>query len=116
MSMKLSRCIRAAIAVLGVAALVPNAAQAVKSPELPAPSPFWSQEILLDTFNFAFPDTGTTYWYDSFTLPAGAKVEFKARYPHSRYFSFNSYFTTPTLKGVVSDAIRDNQIVPDAGS
>ena len=108
--------LRTAFVANAILALSAAGAHAAKTPTAPAPSCFWSVPIVLDTLNVGFPDTGAVYYYNNFKLPPGAEVVFHGTYPHARYFSFNSYFTTPTLKGVPSDAIHDAQIAPDPGS
>ncbi len=95
----------AAFIASAILALSAAGAHAAKVPGAPAPSCFWSLPIVIDALNVGFPDTGAVYYYDNFKLPPGAKVVFHGTYPHARYFSFNSYYTTPTLKGVASDAI-----------
>jgi hypothetical protein len=108
----------AALASLLVLALGATAAQAANTPPAPAPGCFWSSEINATTSNIAFPNgTITNYWYDNFTLPAGAKVVFHGKYPTARYMSFNSYYSSPTLgRGIPTDALYDAQIGPDSGS
>ena len=98
--------------------LAPAGASAASNPPPPNPGCFWSQAINVDNNNAAFPNgTITNYWYDKFTLPAGASVVFHGHYPAARYFSFNSYYSSPTLgNGIASDAIYDAQIAPDPGS
>ena len=98
------------------ACLAAPATHAAREPQAPAASCLWSVPIVIETLNVGFPDTHAVYWYDRFQLPAGATVRLHADWPHARYMSLNSYFTTPEQKGVPSDAIHDAQIVPDPGS
>ena len=120
--MQRSTLTRGAIGVLAALALVailaPAGAGAANNPPPPATGCFWSSVINATTTNIAFPNgTITNYWYDKFTLPVGAKVVFHGHYPKSRYMSFNSYYSSPTLgTGIASDAIYDSQIAPDPGS
>jgi hypothetical protein len=107
-----------ATTVVTVALLAPAAAHAESTPPAPQTGCFWGSVINTTTTNVAFPNgTITNYWYDKFTLPAGAKVVFHGRYPAARYMSLNSYYSSPSLgTGLASDAIHDSQIAPDAGS
>jgi hypothetical protein len=99
-----------------VAVLAPGGAGATRRSQAPPSGCFWSLPITIDLLNIGFPDTHAIYWYNTFQLPADATVSLQADYPHARYMSLNSYFTTPENKGVPSDAIHDAQIVPDPGS
>ncbi len=77
-----------------------------------ASSCFWSQPIDVSTVNSSYPDAGSTYWYTSFNLPAGASVVLSGNYPYARYFSLESYGSTATQTGVVIDGIHDASINP----
>lgn len=63
--------------------------------------------------NFAYPDTGASYWTSMITIPTGAKLELTGKYAHARYASINSYDMDT---GAPTDALADFQIVPDPGS
>jgi hypothetical protein len=97
-----------------------GSAGAASTPPAPDPGCFWGSEINANTVNIAFPNgTITNYWYDKFTLPAGAKVLFHGKYADARYMSFNSYTsstTDPAQRGIATDALFDAQIAPDPGS
>jgi hypothetical protein len=109
-------------ALVAVLALTVGAggASAATQPQEPDPGCFWGSVINASTLNLGFPNGMlTNYWYDKFTLPAGAKVVFRGRYPDARYMSFNSYFSSPSdpaLRGIATDALYDAQIAPDPGS
>lgn len=60
--------------------------------------------------NFAFPDTGSTYWSAKYTLPEGAILRLKGDFPYARYMSINSYKSDTSP----ADAISDSSIIPDA--
>ncbi len=64
------------------------------------------------TINVAYPDDSALYFGGVFALSPGTRVRITGRYPHARYMSFNAYDAAlrPT------DALNDQQIVPDAGS
>lgn len=62
--------------------------------------------------NFAFPDSGAAYWSLAATIPAGAEVFIKGKYPHARYMSFVSYNEDATA--LVS--LPDYAIEPNEGS
>jgi hypothetical protein len=110
----------AALAALLALTIGATGASAAGAPAAPNPGCFWSSEINSTTANVGFPNgTITNYWYDKFTLPAGAKVIFHGKYPTARYMSFNSYYssaTDPAARGIASDALYDAQIAPDPGS
>ncbi|MFE9428356.1 hypothetical protein ACFYNO_36010 [Kitasatospora sp. NPDC006697] len=63
--------------------------------------------------NYAYPDSGATYWAAVFTLPAGATLTFEGEYAHARYQSLNSYDVTTHAP---TDALNDVSTAPDAGS
>ena len=67
---------------------------------IPDPNPpegieacFWGGPYSIDNpdANFAYPDTGATYWHAKYTLPRDATLKLKGEYPFARYMSFNSY-------------------------
>lgn len=72
---------------------------------------FWQGPYVIDNpkTNFAFPDTGSTYWSAKYTLPEGASLRLKGDFPYARYMSINSYRedTTPAY------TISDSKIIPD---
>ncbi|WP_089603871.1 hypothetical protein [Acinetobacter piscicola] len=72
---------------------------------------FWQGPYLKENSatNFAYPDTGSTYWGAKYTLPEGAVLRLKAEFPYARYMSINSYKadTSP------ADAISDDKIIPN---
>ena len=60
---------------------------------------------------FNFPEESATYWMSRFSLPQGAELVLRGRYPHARYISLNSYSdAAPT------DTLSDLAIEPDPGS
>ncbi|MFJ4675518.1 hypothetical protein [Kitasatospora sp. NPDC088783] len=63
--------------------------------------------------NYAYPDSGATYWAAMFTLPVGATLTFDGEYAHARYQSLNSYDVTTH---VPTDALNDVSTAPDPGS
>lgn len=75
---------------------------------------FWGGPYSLDNpaSNFAYPDTGATYWHAKYSLPEGAKLTLKGDYPFARYMSFNSYRqdASPAF------ALKDQQIIASTGS
>jgi len=73
---------------------------------------FWVGTLTPQTFNILVPDMGVTYWISQFKLPAGAKLELKGQYPHSRYMSFASY----NAMGQPVDGMADDAIKPNPGS
>ena len=54
---------------------------------------FWGGPYSIDNpdSNFAYPDTGATYWHAKYSLPKNATLRLKGEYPFARYMSFNSY-------------------------
>ncbi len=106
-----------AVAALAAVALAAPAG-AASNPPAPATGCFWSQVQNVATNNAAWPNGMiTNYWYDRFTLPAGAEVILHGSYPAARYMSLNSYYSSLELgNGIASDAIHDSQIAPDPGS
>ena len=75
---------------------------------------FWSDPYSIDNpaTNFAYPDTGATYWHARYKLPEGASLRLKGQYPYARYMSFNSYRedASPAF------ALMDQNIASDTGS
>jgi hypothetical protein len=95
----------------------------------PLSSCFWSGPISTkqptalgeDGARFLWPEEAATYWLARFKpLPAGAHLVLKRDFAHARHESLNAYRTeeTPTgpRRGIPSDAIADDEIVPDQGS
>jgi hypothetical protein len=83
---------------------------------------FWSQGVTRSANNTQYPDANATYWYTSYTVPAGATVHLSGDFAHARYQSFNSYASDTALdsasgeSGVAVDALADVDITPVAGS
>ncbi len=75
---------------------------------------FWGDpySIANPASNFAYPDTGATYWHAKYNLPTGASLKLKGQYPYARYMSFNSYRddASPAF------ALMDQDIAADTGS
>ena len=64
-----------------------------------------------DGRNFNFPEESATYWLARFSIPEGARLELRGRYPHARYMSVNAY-----SDGAPTDALSDIAIEPRPGS
>lgn len=75
---------------------------------------FWGGPYNIDNpnSNFAYPDTGATYWHAKYTLPEGARLKLKGEFPYARYMSFNSY----RLDASPAHALGDLQILAETGS
>ena len=75
---------------------------------------FWGGPYSIDNpeSNFAYPDTGATYWHAKYSLPEGASLKLNGEFPYARYMSFNSYRqdNSPAF------ALRDQQILANNGS
>jgi hypothetical protein len=110
-------------------ALFATAPLATPAADRPLSNCFWSGAISTrqptalgeDGARFLWPEESATYWLARFTpLPAGAHLVLKREFAHARHESLNAYRTvqTPTgsQRGIPSDAIADQEIVPDAGS
>lgn len=63
--------------------------------------------------NYAFPDTGATYWAAQFTVPEGARLELVGEFAHARYQSLNAYDLSTNAP---VDALNDVSTIPDQGS
>jgi hypothetical protein len=63
-----------------------------------------------------YPDVGSTYFVGQYLLPAGASLTFQGRFPHERYFSYTIFKSLSGGQIGPGDHIRDEDIVPDAGS
>ena len=105
---------RLLVLVMVVASLMLGACGAPETPIDPAEAVegcFWVGPYTLEReqTNTAFPDSGATYWSARFTVPNGARLRLRGRYPHARYMSFVSYnsLKSPT------DSIYDTQISPE---
>jgi hypothetical protein len=64
-----------------------------------------------DGRNFNFPEESATYWMARFSLPEGATLRLRGRYPHGRYMSLNTY-----TEGAPIDTLSDPSVEPDPGS
>lgn len=73
---------------------------------------FWQAQGDPVLLNVAYPDFAASYWLSAYTLPAGAELELRGRYPHARYMSFNLY--DAGLAPV--DGLADLGIAADGGS
>ena len=94
-----------------------NQATTIISPDTPKDvnsDCFWQGPYVIDDpkTNFAYPDTGSTYWTAKYTLPEGAALRLKGDFPYSRYMSINSYNTDTTP----ADSISDGAIIPNKGN
>jgi hypothetical protein len=63
-----------------------------------------------------YPDVGSTYFVAQFYLPDGAFLTLHQDAPHERYFSFTIASNLPGGGLGNGDFLRDEFIVPDAGS
>jgi hypothetical protein len=105
------------------APLIALGAPSDRGPEGPVSKPpatcFWEGPIStkrpttrgFDGRNFNFPEESATYWMARFSLPEGATLTLRGKYPHARYMSLNTY-----SEGVPIDALSDPQIRPEPGS
>jgi hypothetical protein len=73
---------------------------------------FWTSVFDEENGNLFYPDTGVNYYLGRVSLPPGAELVVRGRYPHARYTSFNSY--DELFRPV--DALADVDIAPEAGS
>jgi hypothetical protein len=73
---------------------------------------FWTSVFDEENGNLFYPDTGVNYYLGRVSLPPGAELVVRGRYPHARYTSFNSY--DELFRPV--DALADVEIRPEAGS
>ena len=75
---------------------------------------FWQGPYSIENpaSNFAYPDTGTTYWSTRYTLPEGATLKLNGEFPYARYMSLNSYRADASP----ADAISDAEIIPAQGA
>lgn len=112
--------VAAAVAVSGLGTDVATANPTRSAPDVGC---FWAPPTNVTPAtpegNVGFPATGAnvTYVLNKFTLPAGAHLVVRGTFPQARYMSFNAYYSDPTYgAGIPSDALYDQQIVPDKGS
>ena len=63
-----------------------------------------------DGRNFNFPEESATYWLARFSLPGGAQLALRGRYPYGRYMSLNAY-----SDGAPTDALSDLAVEPRPG-
>lgn len=70
----------------------------------------------LDGVNILGPDTNVAYWYDTFKLPAGARIVLHGQFPHARFMSLTSYGTVGGQRGTALGGLSDYEIDPDPGS
>jgi hypothetical protein len=73
---------------------------------------FWVSVFDEENGNLFYPDTGVNYFLGRVTLPPGAELVLRGRYPHARYSSFNTY--DELFRPV--DALADRRIRPERGS
>lgn len=75
---------------------------------------FWGGPYNIDNpkANFAYPDTGATYWHAKYTLPKDATLKLNGEYPYARYMSFNSYRDDASS----AFALGDREIKPNSGA
>src|SRR5688500_17529255 len=114
----------AAIAAVAVTAAVAGAEKPKTDPvppgtSVPEATCFWEGPIStkrpstrgFDGRFFNFPEESATYWMARFSLPEGARLILRGRYPYGRYMSLNTY-----TDGAPVDALSDPRIAPDPGS
>lgn len=104
------------VCALAAAATLSSSAPALASPDFPTSSCLWVGPWEINErpeLNYAFPDTGAVYWSSEIDIPAGARLDLFASYPHGRYTSLTAY---ATAAGSPIDTVRDVDIVPDPGS
>lgn len=96
----------AALAVLAACACAPSHAAAATRPCV-----LWL-EPTTDRENVIYPEATTTYEAGSVPIPPGGHTEIRGKFPHSRFFSFQtSGETGKNVGGWVDDRIK-----PDPGS
>tara|TARA_R110002124_G_scaffold287214_1_gene471286 strand:+ start:2401 stop:3783 length:1383 start_codon:yes stop_codon:yes gene_type:complete len=76
---------------------------------------FWGGPYNIDNpkANFAYPDTGATYWHAKYMLPEDATLKLNGEYPYARYMSFNSYRAEDQSPAF---ALGDRDIKPNSGA
>ena len=97
--------------ILLAALLTPVAGPTAEAAEQPQDC-FWTSVFDEENANLFYPDTGVNYYLGRVSLPPGARMIVRGKYPHARYTSFNVYDETfqPT------DALADIDIHPDKGA
>jgi hypothetical protein len=103
----------AALTVLLLTALAAPAYSIERPGETSPPQDcFWTSVFDEENGNLFYPDTGVNYYLGRVTLPPGAELVVRGRFPHARYTSFNVYdeLFRPT------DALPDRAMRPDRGS
>jgi hypothetical protein len=123
------RAIMAALATVALTAVLAacgSSSRPATAAHAPAPTPtrprplspscMWSEAINVTSHNVGYLDSHVNYWYDKLTLPAGAKLVVHGHYPAARYFALASYASSAAGVGVLTDSIKDVEIVPDQGS
>jgi hypothetical protein len=73
---------------------------------------FWASVFDEENGNLFYPDTGVNYYLGRVTLPPGAELVVRGRFPHARYTSFNTY--DELFRPV--DALADRDMRPDRRS
>ncbi|MET9492035.1 hypothetical protein [Nocardia sp. NPDC006630] len=79
----------------------------------------WSMELsprTLGTLNFAYPDSGASYWILPYQISPTLNITVSGQFPDARYMSFNTYdsrFSSFTAAGIDS-ALPDDHIAPAA--
>jgi hypothetical protein len=79
---------------------------------------FWQGPVTATSSNHNYPDEFAAYWGANWadgSLPEGAKLVLRGRFPHARYMSFNTYNFGRPSPGP-NDSLYDAQIEPDPGS
>jgi hypothetical protein len=98
----------AALAVLAIALLAPNAHAA----GLDQTCELTATRFDADTVNVLFPDSSAQYWTGSYRAIPGTHIRIDGIYPYARYTSWNVY--DPILRPFTH--MYDAQIAPDPGS
>ena len=107
----LTRMVLAAVVLLTALATTAVAPE----PQAEASEPqdcFWTSVFDEENGNLFYPDTGVNYYLGRVTLPPGAELVVRGRFPHARYTSFNTY--DELFRPV--DALADRDMRPDRGS
>lgn len=109
---RLSCALGVAVAAAVTAAPATAAPQGLGLMLTPDTSCSWGLQVSPDKTNFAYPDTGATYWASNMPIPDGGYLEISGRFPHARYLSLTTY--SPQSAAV--DGLNDAAIDPDPGS
>ncbi len=118
---------RLAVALCAVLGIVVMGAPPASAREAPLGDCFWlgpssfrskavSSSDEYDGHWGAFPEEQAQYWLARFRLNAGDVLTLSGHYPKARYQSFVLYGTAGGSPGVPQFSLRDDQIVPNAGS